>query len=80
MSELGVFLSHPKRIARLGWGTRLEEKCRCAVPTGLRRWFVESVFPTLKRGANKHCAYGAVALVTKPIASGSVRRCLEAVS
>jgi hypothetical protein len=31
----------------------------CAVPTRLRNEVVESLFPTLKRGANKHCAYGA---------------------
>jgi hypothetical protein len=30
------------------------------VPTGLRNEFVESLFPTLKRGANNPCAYGAV--------------------
>jgi hypothetical protein len=28
---------------------------------GLRNEFVESLFPTLKRGANKLCAYGASA-------------------
>ena len=33
-----------------------------SVPTGLRNDFVESFFPTLKRGANKHCAYGAIAV------------------
>jgi CubicO group peptidase (beta-lactamase class C family) len=31
----------------------------CAVPTGLRSSHVESAFPTLKRGANEHCASGA---------------------
>ncbi len=30
-----------------------------AVPTGLRNIPMEFLFPTLKRGANKHCAYGA---------------------
>jgi hypothetical protein len=30
-----------------------------AVPPGLRSAFVETAFPTLKRGANEPCAYGA---------------------
>ncbi|MGA3371765.1 MAG: tetraacyldisaccharide 4'-kinase [Terracidiphilus sp.] len=33
----------------------------CTVPTGLRSSHVESAFPTLKRGANEHCASGAAA-------------------
>jgi hypothetical protein len=33
----------------------------CTVPTGLRSAFVDTAFPTLKCGANKHCAYGAAA-------------------
>jgi len=39
----------------------LQKKCPCAVPPGLRCEFLEFGFPTLKRGANLHCAYGAVA-------------------
>jgi hypothetical protein len=31
----------------------------CTVPTGLRSSRVESASPTLKRGANEHCASGA---------------------
>ena len=31
----------------------------CAVPTGLRSYLAETAFPTLKREANKLCAYGA---------------------
>jgi hypothetical protein len=37
----------------------MQKKCPREVPTGLRNAFVETAFPTLKRGANKHCAYGA---------------------
>ena len=37
----------------------LQKKCLCAVPTGLQSAFVETAFPTLKRGAYKRCAYGA---------------------
>ncbi len=37
----------------------LQKEYPRAVPTGLRSAFAETVFPTLKRGANKHCAYGA---------------------
>lgn len=33
----------------------------CAVPTGLRGTYVESAIPTLKRGADNHCACGAAA-------------------
>jgi len=33
----------------------------CTAPAGLRNSHVESAFPTLKRGASEHCAYGAVA-------------------
>ena len=38
----------------------LQKICRCAVPTGLGRVFVETALPALKRGANKHCASGAL--------------------
>ena len=38
-----------------------QKNCSCAVPTGLRNTFVETDFPTLKRGADIHCAYGALA-------------------
>jgi hypothetical protein len=31
-------------------------------PYGTPESFVKISFPTLKRGANKHCAYGAAAL------------------
>ena len=39
----------------------------CAVPSGLRDEIVESLSPTLKRGANKLCASGAVRMLTKSI-------------
>src|ERR1017187_2464032 len=39
----------------------LQQKRPRTVRTGLRGSFLESRFPTLKRGANKRCAYGAVA-------------------
>ena len=35
------------------------QESACAVPTGLRNEHVESLFPTLKRGANQLCASGA---------------------
>jgi hypothetical protein len=35
------------------------QEMSCTVPTGLRSSHVESAFPTLKRGANEHCASGA---------------------
>jgi hypothetical protein len=47
----------PRGLLRGYW--TLEKKCPCAVPTGLRSAVVETAFPTLKRGANNHCAYGA---------------------
>src|ERR1035441_5770012 len=37
----------------------LHKSCPCAVPMGLRNRLVESLFPTLKRGANQLCASGA---------------------
>src|ERR1035441_2573001 len=37
----------------------LHQSCPCAVPIGLRNRLVESLFPTLKRGANQLCASGA---------------------
>jgi hypothetical protein len=37
-----------------------QKECLCAVPTGLLCQSVESAFPTLKRGASKHCASGAL--------------------
>ena len=33
-------------------------RAMCAVPTGLRTLY-GCAFPTLKRGANEQCAYGA---------------------
>jgi probable rRNA maturation factor len=36
-----------------------QKEMSCTVPTGLRGSCVKSAFPTLKRGANKHCASGA---------------------
>jgi hypothetical protein len=47
-----------REAPRRGYWT-LEKKCTCAVPTGLLSAFVETAFPTLKRGANNHGAYGA---------------------
>ena len=32
---------------------------KCTVPTGLRMCCLRQPHPTLKRGANNHCAYGA---------------------
>ena len=54
----------------------------CAVPTGLPGQFVKSAFPTLKRGANKRRAYGAlnrtllIWLSTKPVPfkTGNIER------
>ena len=43
-----------------------------AVPTGLRNVFLEFLFPTLKRGANKHCAYGANALALRKVACKTI--------
>jgi len=37
-----------------------QKEMSCTVPTGLRSQSEESAFPTLKRGANKHCASGAL--------------------
>jgi len=37
------------------------QEMSCTVPTGLRSSYVESTFPTLKRGANEDCASDAAA-------------------
>ena len=56
-SSLLSHKSGPLRSENLELGARLPP---CTVPTGLRMncWFRQP-HPTLKRGANKHCAYGA---------------------
>ena len=55
----------------------LHKYSSCVVPTGLRHQFVESIFPTLKRGANQLCASGAFTVLNKARAYGAlVRRLL----
>jgi hypothetical protein len=64
-----------KRIWRYWFVNRLYF---CAVPTGLRNELLESIYPPLKRGANKHCASGAIVVLNKAlIYIASVRQRLK---
>jgi hypothetical protein len=56
-----LFPTHSRKKRGNGWGTRTVFSCR--INNGADRLLV-AFFPTLKRGANNHCASGAIKIGT----------------